>query len=163
MRKNEAELEIKVLSPYNINEAFIAELDKSMSDFEAINTAPIVNVYTGEVERSELIKVTFEGSDFVFNDLMAAALMFKKNQNTFYESLVNASRISKVGIRHDDVPSAIAELKKEIEAQKKMTKAAKKSELDKRMAAEKEELDMVLKELQVNTANVPQGNGQVTV
>jgi hypothetical protein len=152
----------KELEPYNINEEFIAELNKSLSDFEEINTSPIVNVYTGEAERSELIKVTFEGSDFVFNDLMAAALMFKKKHGTFYDSLVNASRVSKVGIRHDDVPSAIAELKKEIAAQKKMTKAAKKSELEKRLAEEKAELAQVLQELNANTQDVPQENGQVS-
>ncbi len=88
-----------------ITSDFMNEVKAALANFEAKNTLPIVNVYAGEAKREEAMKLAFELSDFVLQNMMKAALIFKITDPGFYMTLENASHISKVGVRREEVPT----------------------------------------------------------
>lgn len=96
------------LVDFGITSSVMDELRAALDHFEAKNPRPIVNIYTSEADRAELLAKAFELSNFVLEDMLRAASAYKLLNPNFYKSLENASRISKVGIRHDD-PAAAAD------------------------------------------------------
>ncbi len=139
----------KELLPYGINANLVLHLKDLRDQFEQKSAEPIVNVYTGEADRNELLKKTFEVSDFVLNDLMSAAKIFKLNDPNFFAALDNASRISKVGIRHDEpvVNTEAKAVKQQLAALKKQVKEAKQSKLEQKRLEEKAELEQLIASL----------------
>ncbi|MBI5917525.1 MAG: hypothetical protein HY842_19325 [Bacteroidetes bacterium] len=92
------------LVPYGITIDLMTQVNEALDNFEEVNPKPIVNVYTSEADREQLLDMAFDLSDFVLQDMMKAALIYKVLDLNFYQSLENASRISKVGIRHEEPP-----------------------------------------------------------
>ncbi|MCF8246571.1 MAG: hypothetical protein K9J37_10065 [Saprospiraceae bacterium] len=97
---------------YGITTAFMSDVAEALVKFEEKNPKPIANVYTSEADRNELLNLAFGLSEFVIQDMMKSALVYKVVDINFYQSLENASRISKVGIRHDEEEG----VKKEVQA-----------------------------------------------
>lgn len=89
------------LVDYGITTAFMDDVQDALDKFVEKNPKPIVNVYTSEVDRSELLSLAYDLSDFVLNDMMQAAKIFKLLKPGFYQSLENASRIRSAGLRHE--------------------------------------------------------------
>lgn len=89
------------LVDYGITVAFMSDVAEALVKFEEKNPKPIANVYTSEADRNELLDKAFGLSEFVLQDMMKSALVYKVLDINFYKSLENASRISKVGIRHE--------------------------------------------------------------
>lgn len=116
------------LVDYGITTAFMTEVSDALANFEEANPKPIVNVYTSEADRELLLKMAFSLSDFVLQDMMKAALIFKVLNPVFYQSLDNASRISKVGVRHEEEP--------EMAAAKEAAMPLEMTELDEQRATE---------------------------
>lgn len=94
------------LVDYGITNAFMNDVRAALTSFEEKNPKPMVNIYTGEALRNEAFDKAFELSDFVLQNLMKSALVFKVMNPNFYLSLEKASHISKVGVRHDENPAA---------------------------------------------------------
>lgn len=117
------------LKDYGITAELMAEVTDALAKFEAKNTLPIVNIYTGEADRNEALDYAFELSDFILQDMMKAALIYKVLDPNFYQSLDNASRISKVGIRHDQDPADAAARKEAREQKKAEAKLAKEAKI----------------------------------
>lgn len=116
------------LVDYGITTAFMTDVSDALANFEEANPKPIVNVYTSEADRELLLKMAFSLSDFVLQDMMKAALIFKVLNPVFYQSLDNASRISKVGVRHEEEP--------EMASAKEAAKPLEMTELDEQRATE---------------------------
>lgn len=90
------------LVEYGITTSFMNDVTTALENFEEKNPKPIVNVYTSEADREQLMDLAFDLSEFVLQNMMKSALVYKVLDFNFYQALNNASRISKVGIRHDE-------------------------------------------------------------
>jgi hypothetical protein len=80
----------------------MTEVNDALDNFEETNPKPIINVYVSEADRAMALKMAFALSEFVLENMMKAALIYKMLDPNFYQALGNASRISKVGIRHEE-------------------------------------------------------------
>ena len=92
------------LLDYGITTAFMTEVNEALDNFEEVNPKPIVNVYTAEADRKKLIEGAFALSEFVLQNMMKAALIYKVLNPIFYQSLDNASLIRNSGLRHEQDP-----------------------------------------------------------
>jgi len=111
MAQSLIELQATVAAPlvdYGITTAFMTEVGEALDNFDEANPQPITNVYTMEAERELLLKMAFSLSDFVLQDMMKAALIYKVLNPTFYQSLHNASLIRNAGLRHEEEPATAA-------------------------------------------------------
>ncbi len=89
------------LVEYGITTSFMDDIATALDNFDEMNPKPIVNVYTSEADREELLDMAFGLSEFVLQDMMKAALIYKVLNFNFYQALKNASRIRNAGLRHD--------------------------------------------------------------
>ncbi len=96
------------LEDYGITKTEVEALKNALENFEAKNSTPIVNVVMGEIDRKNALTKAFELSDFILNDMMKAALIFKLKAPEFYAQLKKASLIRNQGIRHEQDPEAAA-------------------------------------------------------
>lgn len=135
----------KGLLDYGITPEMVAEIASLRTEFETISPEPIVNIYAGEADRKELLAKAFQVSDFVLNDLMSAAKIFKLKDPNFFLTLENASRISKVGVRHEEpVEGQVART-----ATAKLSTTERKAKLEEQRAQERKELEGLLASLSV--------------
>lgn len=136
------------LQDYGITSTEMDALNNALENFEAKNSTPIVNVVTGEIDRKLALDKAFELSDFILNDMMKAALIFKLKAPEFYALLKKASLIRNQGLRHELSPEEAAankeerRLKKEAKAKEAAVKeaAAKEAAAKLKEAAEKKEV-----------------------
>lgn len=94
------------LLDYGITSTLMKEVTNALENFEETNPKPIINVYVSEADRAMALKMAFELSEFVLENMMKAALIYKMLNLNFYQALENSSRISQVGIRHEEYPEA---------------------------------------------------------
>lgn len=125
------------LIEYGITTAFMDDVKLALEKFEEKNSKPIVNIYTTEADNAEAMTKAFELSDFVLQDMMKAALIYKVLNLNFYNSLKNATRVSDVGVRHKLTPEEKAARK--AERKKKREEAAKLKLLKQQQSSESEE------------------------
>ena len=133
----------KDLLDYGITPELVSEIASLRTEFETISPEPIVNVYTGEADRKELLAKAFQVSDFVLNDLMSAAKIFKLKDPNFFLTLENASRISKVGVRHE----APTDGQVTRTATTKQATAERKAKLEEQRAQERKELEALMESM----------------
>lgn len=90
------------LIDYGITPAFMTDVTAALQNFEMANPKPIANVSTTAADRDLTLKMAFSLSDYVLQDMMKAALIYKRLNPTFFQSLDNASLIRDNGLRHED-------------------------------------------------------------